>query len=48
MEEVKGYIRLNTNINGLNSLMKKVSFILTLIKGDDVRSWVEDMGRVID
>ena len=48
MEEVKGYIRLNTNVNGLNSSMKKVSFVLTLIKGDDVRSWVEEMGRVID
>ena len=48
MEEVKGYIRLNTNVNGLNSPMKKVSFVLTLVKGDDVRSWVEDMGRVID
>jgi hypothetical protein len=48
MEEVKGYIRLNTNINGLNSPMKRVSFVLTLVKGDDVRSWVEDMGRVID
>ena len=48
MKEVKGYIRLNTNVNGLNSPMKKVSFVLMLIKGDDVRSWVEDMGRVID
>jgi hypothetical protein len=48
MEEVKGYIRLNTNVNGLNSPMKKVFFVLTLVKGDDVRSWVEDMERVID
>ena len=48
MEEVKGYIHLNNNINGLNSPMKKVSFVLMLIKGDDVRSWVEDMRRVID
>ena len=48
MEEVKGYICLNNNVNGLNSPMKKVSFVLMLIKGDNVRSWVEDMGRVID
>ena len=48
MKEVKGYICLNTNVNGLNSPMKRVSFVLTLVKGDDVRSWVEDMGRVID
>ena len=36
MEEVKGYIHLNTNVNGLHSPMKKVSFVLMLIKGDDV------------
>ena len=48
MEKVKGYICLNTNVNGLNSPMKKVAFILTLVKGDDVRSWIEDIGRVID
>ena len=48
MEEVKGYIHFNANVNRLNSPMKKVSFVLTLIKEDDVRSWVKDMGRVID
>ena len=48
MEEVKEYIYLNTNVNGLHSPMKKVSFVLTLIKGNDVRGWVEDMGTVVD
>ena len=48
MKEVKGYIHLNTNINGLHSPMKKMAFVLMLIKGDDVWSWVEDMGGILD
>ena len=36
MEEVKEYIHLNTNVNGLHSPMKKVSFVLMLIKEDNV------------
>ena len=48
MEEVKGYICLNTNVNGLHSPMKKMAFVLTLIKEDDVRNWVKDMGRILN
>jgi len=48
MEEVKGYMRLNMGVNGFNSPMKKMAFVLTLIKGDDVQGWVESMGTILD
>ena len=48
MEEIKGYLRLNAGVNGFNSPMKKMAFVLTLIKGDDIRSWVKDMGGILD
>jgi hypothetical protein len=48
MEEVKGYMRLNMGVNGFNSLMKKMAFVLTLIKEDDVQGWVESMGTILD
>ena len=48
MKEVKGYICLNMNVNGLYSLMKKMTFILILIKGNNVQSWVEDMGGILN
>jgi hypothetical protein len=37
MEEVKGYLHLNAGVNGFNSPMKKMAFVLMLIKGDDVQ-----------
>ena len=48
MEEVKGYLCLNAGVNRFNSPMKKMAFVLMLIKGDDVRSWVEDMKGMLD
>jgi hypothetical protein len=48
MKEVKGYLRLNAEVNGFNSPMKKMAFVLTLIKGDDVQGWVESMGTILD
>ena len=48
MKEVKGYLRLNAGVNGFNSPMKKMAFVLTLIKENDVQSWVEDMEGVLD
>jgi Retrotransposon gag protein len=48
MEEVKGYICLNMGVNGFHSPMKKMAFVLTLIKGDDVQGWVESMGTILD
>lgn len=37
IEEVKSYMCLNIGVNGFYSPMKKMAFILTLIKGNDVQ-----------
>ena len=44
IEEVKGYLCLNHDIAGFNSPIKKVTFTLTLLKGDKVAIWAQDMG----
>ena len=43
IEEVKAYFRVNEDVAGFNSPIKKVAFTLTLIKGDEVAGWVRDM-----
>ena len=48
IEEVKAYFRINQDVAGFNSPIKKVAFTLTLIKGDEVARWVKDMGTWID
>ena len=48
IEEVKGYLHLNNDITGFNSPIKKVAFMLTLLKGDKVAMWAQDMGNWID
>ena len=48
IEEVKGYLHLNNGIAGFNSPIKKVAFTLTLLKGDKVTIWVQDIGNWID
>ena len=48
IEEVKVYFHINEDVAGFNSLIKKVAFTLTLIKGDEVTGWVRDMGIWID
>ena len=48
IEEVKGYLHLNHDVAGFNSPIKKVAFILTLLKGDKVAMWAQDMGNWID
>jgi hypothetical protein len=48
MKEVKGYMRLNMGVNGFNFPMKKMAFVLMLIKGDDVQGWVKSMGTILD
>ena len=48
IEEVKGYIRLNQDMPGFNSPIKKAALTLTLIKGPEVAGWVRDMGHWID
>ena len=48
IEEVKGYLCLNHDVAGFNLPIKKVVFTLTLLKGDKVAMWAQDMGNWID
>jgi Retrotransposon gag protein len=48
MQEVKAYLRLNQDIPGFDSPMKKVAFVLTHMKGPDVAGWARDIGEVLD
>jgi hypothetical protein len=48
IKEVKAYFRVNEDMAGFNSPIKKVTFTLTLIKGDEVAGWVCDMGNWLD
>jgi hypothetical protein len=48
IEEVKGYLRLNQDVAGFNLPMKKIAFMLTLIKGTDTTGWTWDMGTFLD
>src|SRR6202789_410282 len=48
IEEVKGYLRLNADVPGFNSPMKKIAFTLTHMKGPDVAGWTRDMGILLD
>ena len=48
IEEVKGYIRLNQDVPGFNSPIKRAALTLTLIKGTEVAGWVRNMGHWID
>jgi hypothetical protein len=48
IKEVKGYLRLNQDVAGYNSPIKKVAFTLTLIKGPEVAGWTCDIGAWID
>jgi hypothetical protein len=48
IEEVKGYLRLNQDVAGFDSPMKKIAFMLTLIKGADTAGWTWDMGMFLD
>ena len=48
IEEVKGYLRLNQDVAGYNSPIKKVTLTLTLMKGPQVAGWTRDMGTWLD
>jgi hypothetical protein len=47
-KEVKGYLRLNQDVAGFDSPMKKIAFMLMLIKGADTAGWTRDMGMFLD
>jgi len=48
IKEVKGYLRLNQDVAGYNSPIKKVTLTLTLMKGPQVAGWTRDMGTWLD
>jgi Retrotransposon gag protein len=48
IEEVKGYLRLNWDVAGFDSPMKKIAFTLTLIKGPDMVGWTHEIGYMLD
>jgi hypothetical protein len=48
IEQVKGYLRLNQDVAGYNSPIKKVAFTLTLIKRPEVAGWTHDIGAWVD
>jgi len=43
MNELLGYLLLNTNVPGFESPIRQVALALTLIKGPCVDQWVQDM-----
>ncbi len=43
MNELLGYLLLNTNILGFESPIRQVALALTLIKGPHIDRWVQDM-----
>ena len=48
IDEVKGYLRLNSDVAGFNSPMKEVAFALTLINGSETAGWTRDIGNWLD
>ena len=48
LEELKMYLRVNRDMAGFNSPIKKVAVALSFIKGPQVAGWVRDYGRVLD
>ena len=48
IEAIKGYLRLNQDVAGFDSPMKKVAFTLTHMQGPEVAGWVKDMGTMLD
>src|SRR6266849_6507698 len=48
MEEVRTYLRLNNDVAGFNSPIKKVYFTLSCMKGDNIAGWTRDVGEVIE
>jgi hypothetical protein len=48
IEEVKNFLRLNRDVPGYNSPIRKVAFTLSLLKGPKVTSWAKAIGEWID
>jgi len=48
VDQVKGYLRLNRDVPGFNSPMKKMAFMLSHIQGTETSGWKRDMGELLD
>jgi len=48
LDEVLGYFCANRGVAGFESPMCKVSITLTMIKGNEVARWAQDIGRWVD
>jgi hypothetical protein len=48
LDSILGYFRANSRVPDLNSPIRKVSIVLTLIQGTQVATWVRDMGTWIN
>ena len=48
IEQLKGYIRLNRLVPGMNSYIQRVALALTLIQGPLVAKWHKNIGEWID
>ena len=48
LEELKMYLRVNRDVAGFDSPIKKVAVALSFIKGPQVAGWVHDYGQVLD
>lgn len=48
VDQVKGYLRLNRDVTGFNSPMKKMAFMLSHIQGEETNAWKRDMGNLLD
>jgi hypothetical protein len=48
IEEVKHYLRLNRDVAGLDSSIRKCNFALSLMSGPLVAGWKRDIGEVLD
>jgi len=45
---IQAYIRLHREVPGFNSPMKKIALVLTLMQGDKVVDWANDIGEALD
>jgi hypothetical protein len=48
IKEVKNFLRLNRDVPGYNSPIRKVAFMLSLLKGPEVTSWAKAISEWID
>jgi hypothetical protein len=48
IEEVQQYLRLNSNVAGYDSPIKKVAFTLTCMKGPDIATWTQDIRGMLN